>query len=235
MARIRGQYEEDESEISLIPIMGLLVILIPMLLLMVVFTKIGVININAPKLSVGPATDEPEDDEKKPLNLTIGISDKGYTIAATGGVLPGQEPADPAAPPDPNAGPTLPSSSGGACGSAINDEGRPLCPRDGVVCPQECGDGNVCKDRRCLMWDYVALYNRMVEIKEAYQDETVVNMGADDRVKFGTLVATMDAVRIRLKEDKYNDQETFETAEVKMDKDDRPVLLFNDVVMAVIQ
>ena len=230
MAKPRDEIELDD--LNLVPIMGLIVILIPMLLLMVVFTSIGVINVNAPKLSVGPATDDQEEPDKKPLNLTIGISDKGYTIAATGGVLPGQDPAA-AAVPAKDAGPTIPSKAGGSCdGPGIEPDD--LC-KDGNICPNQCGDGNICTNNQCLGWDFPALYARMVEIKEAYPDESVVNLGADDEVRFGTVVVTMDAIRLRLEKDSYSDDEAFLGAAVKEDPDGNPTMLFSDVVMAVIQ
>ncbi len=234
MPRIREEIEL--GELNLVPIMGLIVILIPMLLLMVVFTQIGVININAPKLSVGPASDTPDEPEKKPLNLTIGVSEKGYTIAATGGILPGQEPA--AAPGAPGAaeapkGPTIPSKPGGPCDGAGTDPEK-FCG-DGMSCPKQCGDGNVCRNNQCVIWDYPALYARMVEIKEAYPEETLVNIGADDTVKFGTVIATMDAIRVRLEKDSYTDAKELDGAVFKTDADGKPELLFSDVVMAVIQ
>lgn len=234
MKKLREEIHLDD--LNLVPIMGLIVILIPMLLLMVVFTQIGVININAPKLSVGPASDDPEEPDKKPLNLTIGISEKGYTIAATGGILPGQAPAAAAAAPGAavaNPGPTLPSKAGGPCDGPGTQPDK-LCG-DGNGCPKQCGDGNVCRNNQCIIWDYPALYTRLVEIKEAYPDESLVNMGADDTVKFGTLVATMDAIRVRLIKDSYPEFKDFETADFKRNDDGAPELLFSDVVMAVIQ
>jgi len=220
----KSRLDDDIGELNLVPIMGLIVILIPMLLLMVVFTQIGVININAPKLSVGPATDNPEEPDKKPLNLTIGISEKGYTIAATGGVLPGQEQQEAAAAAGQQGGPTIPTSTGGPCQCG-----------DGSVCAKQCGDGNVCRSGQCVVWDYPALYNRMVEIKEAYPDEGLVNVGADDTIPFGTLVTSVDSFRVRLDKDTYTEFKKFDEAEPKRDSEGRPETLFADVVMAVIQ
>jgi len=220
--------EDDIGELNLVPIMGLIVILIPMLLLMVVFTAIGVININAPKLSVGPASDEPPDPDKKPLNLTIGVSEKGYTIAATGGVLPGQAPEGEA-----QSGPTIPTSTGGPCDGAGVDP-KEFCG-DGNVCPSQCGDGNVCRNNTCVVWDFPALYNRMVEIMEAYPDENVVNVGADDVLRFGTVITSIDAIRLRLEKDQYTELKAFDEADPKRDSEGRPETLFSDVVMAVIQ
>lgn len=52
MARSKRMAEE-EQDLNLAPIMNMVVILIPLLLLSVVFVKVAVINITAPKLSVG--------------------------------------------------------------------------------------------------------------------------------------------------------------------------------------
>jgi len=235
MARVKVRDEIHLEDINLTPIMGLIVILIPMILLMVVFTHIGVININAPKLSVGPASDDPEEPDKKPLNLTIGVSEKGYTIAATGGILPGQEPPPAAGAPVAAAptGPTLPTKPGGPCDGAGTPADK-LCG-DGFACPKQCGDGNVCRNNQCIIWDYPGLYGRLVEIKEAYPDESLVNLGADDTIRFGTVVATMDAIRVRLEKDSYAELAEFAEAKPKADSDGVAELLFSDVVMAVIQ
>ncbi len=192
-----------------------------------VATQIGVINVNAPRLLPGPEGGEPPPGPP-PLNLTIGISEKGYTIAATGGVLPGQAPDGEA-----GSGPTIPTSSGGPCdGAGVAPEQR--CG-DGGVCPGQCGDGNVCRDHTCVVWDHAALYNRMVEIKEAYPDENGVNVGADDTIRYGTIAAALDAVRLRLEQDRYTEPSLFAAAEPRRSGEGQPVTLFSDVVMAVVQ
>ncbi len=234
MARKRKPYEITTEEANMMPIMGLMVVLIPMVLLMTVFVSIGVINVSAPKIGIGSAK-EMSDDEKKPLNLTIGISEKGFTIAATGGVLPGEEAkapeegAEEAAPVD--QGPTIPTTVTGTCDGPEAE--RPC--GEGRVCPDQCGNGNVCRGRKCLTWDYLALYNRMVEIKDAYPDESIVNLGADDTIPYGTVVATMDAVRRRREKDKYDKLDEFLRAAFGKDADGKVLSLFSDVVLAVIQ
>ncbi len=106
---------------------------------------------------------------------------------------------------------------------------------DGCVCPSQWGDGNVCRDNACVVWDYPALYSRMVEIKEAYPDENVVNVGADDTIRFGTVAASIDAVRVRLAEDRYTDPNVLAAAEPRRSGEGQPETLFSDVVMAVVQ
>ncbi len=234
MPRKRKAFEIETDEINLMPIMGLMVVLIPMVLLITVFVRLGVINVSAPKIGIGSSKEMPED-EKKPLNLTIGISDKGFTIAATGGVLPGEEPPAPteegAEAPERKQGPTIPTIETGTCDGAGVEK---RCG-DGNICAAQCGDGNVCNNGKCLTWDYLALYNRMVEIKDEYPSESIVNLGADDTVRYGTVIATMDAVRRRRENDKYNKKDEFDRAGFKKDGDGQVVSLFSDVVLAVIQ
>lgn len=234
MPRKRRVFEIESDEVNLMPIMGLMVVLIPMVLLITVFVRLGVINVSAPKIGIGSSKEMP-DDEKKPLNLTIGISDKGFTIAATGGVLPGEEPAAPteegAEAPEPQQGPTIPTIETGTCDGA----GVERRCGEGNICSEQCGGGNVCRAGKCLAWDYIALYNRMVEIKDAYPSEGIVNLGADDTVRYATVIATMDAVRRRREKDKYDKKDEFARAPFKKDGDGQLVSLFSDVVLAVIQ
>lgn len=233
MPRKRKLYEIKASEADLLPVMGLMVVLIPMLLMMTVFVTLGVINVSAPKIGIG-SSKEMADDEKKPLNLTIGVSDKGFTIAATGAVLPGEEIKEgEEAAAEARQGPTIPTVITGTCdGPGVEPKKR--CG-EGNVCPNQCGDGNICTGHKCLTWGYLALYNRLVEIKEAYPNEGVVNLGADDSVHYGTIIATMDAARRRREKDRYTKHDEFEKAPFKKDSDEKVISLFGDVVLAVIQ
>ncbi len=66
------------QELNLAPIMGLLVILIPMLLAMFNFFEVKVQAVAAPKLGTGSS--KKSDDQKKPLNLTVLISKTGFQL-----------------------------------------------------------------------------------------------------------------------------------------------------------
>jgi biopolymer transport protein ExbD len=70
MARKKKAFEEKMEDLNLVPIMNLVVVLIPVVLFGMSLVKIGVVNVNAPKFGMGQAA--PADDDKKPLNLTIG-------------------------------------------------------------------------------------------------------------------------------------------------------------------
>lgn len=93
----RGHGVEELDDLNLIPIMNLIVILIPALLLTSQFVLLAVINVSAPQIGSGVAQTKPP--KHKPLNLTIAVTSKGFTIAGTGGVLGDQQQ---------NGGPTIP-------------------------------------------------------------------------------------------------------------------------------
>lgn len=72
--------EDSEQEINLAPIMNMVVILIPLLLLSIVFLRVGVINVSAPSLTLNKSsTITPE----QPLNLTVAIGARGFHIATS--------------------------------------------------------------------------------------------------------------------------------------------------------
>ncbi len=69
----------DFGEINLVPIMSIITLLIPLLIYAFTFYSVRVVSVAAPRMGTGRAktTDE---DQKKPLNLTVIISDKGYLL-----------------------------------------------------------------------------------------------------------------------------------------------------------
>jgi biopolymer transport protein TolR len=106
---------EHTGELNIVPYLDIVVNLVMfMLMSMAGFITFQMINVTAPDVSDGPSIVDPANPPPKPekeelvLNITIGK--QGFFIAATGGVLPGDAPKDPKAPPpDPNtATPTIP-------------------------------------------------------------------------------------------------------------------------------
>jgi biopolymer transport protein TolR len=97
----RGHRAKEEiPPLNIIPVMNLMIILIPALLLMASFVQLAVINVAAPQIGSGEPQERDEDeDDKPPLNLTINVTERGFTIAGTGAVLPS---------PSEEGGPTVP-------------------------------------------------------------------------------------------------------------------------------
>jgi biopolymer transport protein TolR len=84
------EIEEEAGELNLVPYMDIVTNIIIFLLASVV-NQVALTNINVsvPTISAGggAATDEPPP-EKPPLNLTVSVGSSGFTVAASGGVLP---------------------------------------------------------------------------------------------------------------------------------------------------
>ena len=68
------------EELNLTPIMGLMVLLIPMLLFLFNFFEVKVQAVAAPRLGSGAAKPQDGEEEKKPLNLTVHIGKSGFAI-----------------------------------------------------------------------------------------------------------------------------------------------------------
>ena len=82
--------EEEHIEINLVPYMDIVTNIIIFLLASVVNqVALGNINVTVPTISSGggSSADQPPP-EKPPLNLTVSVGATGFTVAASGGVLP---------------------------------------------------------------------------------------------------------------------------------------------------
>jgi biopolymer transport protein ExbD len=83
------EQEEEAGELNLVPYMDIVTNIIIFLLASVV-NQVSLANINAslPSLSGGSGSTNTETPEKPPLNLTVSVGATGFTVAASGGVLP---------------------------------------------------------------------------------------------------------------------------------------------------
>lgn len=77
--------KEADPELDLVPIMNMVTILIPFLLLSVQFVSIAVIDSTLPAIGKPAEPSETEPEEK--LNLSVAITDKGFTVLGASGVL----------------------------------------------------------------------------------------------------------------------------------------------------
>src|SRR5690349_16972392 len=102
----RHKVEEEELHLNLNPMMDLFAVLIPALLMMSAVVEVCVLNVSAPAIGGSDSNTPPAQPEKPPLNLTVTITDKGYIVAGSGGVIggPGVNPQ----PNQPQQGPTIP-------------------------------------------------------------------------------------------------------------------------------
>lgn len=83
------EIEEETGEINLVPYMDIVTNIIIFLLASVVNqVALGNVNVSVPALASGGGGSADEKPEKPPLNLTVTVGATGFTIAASGGVLP---------------------------------------------------------------------------------------------------------------------------------------------------
>ena len=92
MRRMRDhneEIEEETGEINLVPYMDIVTNIIIFLLASVVNqVSLGNVNVTVPSLQSAGASAVDEPPPKPPLNLTVTVGATGFTIAASGGVLP---------------------------------------------------------------------------------------------------------------------------------------------------
>lgn len=230
MARSKRMAEE-EQDLNLAPIMNMVVILIPLLLLSVVFVQVAVINITAPKLSVGPPSDTTPEKEEKPLNLTVTVAPNGFRISAEGG----NAPTVAGCPPD---GPTI-------ClvDRTVDVAERFRQGRQKIVGGDTKG-GEDELEKGLAAFNWRLLYNELARIKTKYPEETVMNISADPDVPFTAVVRLMDVARFKLEKESYGKDKAFWEAKYKKVKvkdesdgqlKEKPDDLFSDPVLAVAQ
>jgi biopolymer transport protein ExbD len=189
----RRNYKDSDMELNLTPMMNLISILIPVLLLQTVFVDIAVINVSAPALGNSAESPPPEEKpDKPPLNLTVSITDKGYTVAGSGGVLG----ADPTAVPAPTAdgepaGPTIPVVQRQV--SCQKYVGTWPPPRASNRDRQKCPDFGAMLT--FWVYDTEALTKKLVEIKDQFPDERRMVIAANPGTEFEAITDVMDAGR----------------------------------------
>jgi biopolymer transport protein TolR len=151
--------EEDEiGELNIVPYLDIVTNLVMFLLVsMIGLISLGVLDVGTPKIGE-PSAAESKPAEKKenpPLLLTVAISNKGFFVAGTGGVLPGDTGANKGV--DTALPPTVPRKNG--------------------------------------QYDYAALTDLLVLIKEKFPNESRVILVAEDDIAYDLIIQTMDACR----------------------------------------
>ena len=198
----RRHFSEPDQELNLIPMMNLISLLIPCLLISMVFIEIATINVAAPAIGSDAAAEPPKDKpEKPPLNLTITVTDKGYTVAGSGGVLGGSDKAGAEAK---GGGPTIPSIQKQVkCDRYVGTWAPPRSKNRGQ---SKCEDSN--ENRNFWVYDTEALVKKLVEIKDAFPEERRVIIAAEAGVEFEAITDVMDSSR-DLKSDAEERRELF--------------------------
>jgi biopolymer transport protein ExbD len=161
----KGKRAAVADELDLVPIMNLVTILIPFLLMAAQFVNYAVIDSTLP--AIGPPTPiEEQEDEDEPLNLSIFITDKGFTVAGSAAIL---------------------KSEGG--GEEGEEKGPTIaCKTPGCTYSRDDGGAGEA-------YDVEELRRLLTEIKDEYEDEQTVILVPEPDIPYEVLVLTMDASR----------------------------------------
>ena len=219
MSRLRDWREENKSQsrLNLTPFMNMVVILIPLLLLSVVFLKIGVINVTSPPRAEGPVDGEAEQDEQ--LELTVGITPAGFEVATA-------EKSYAAADGCPTEGPTV------CLADRETDLEATIAEVRRAVDSGDEKRGKELLEKAVATYDFAGLYNRVRELKAEHPGETKVRLTAGPDIPYALVVRVMDAVRYELDSKQFASNEKFWRANVKA-RDGRPEPMFSDPILAV--
>lgn len=172
--RRQGKSQED-IELNLLPFMNLMTLLIPFLLASAQFVTLAVIDSSLPAIGAPKTTDEQKDD-KPPLNLTVGITSEGFTVAGSAAVLGGGT-GGPGAVADKSTAPTIGKTSD-----------------DGYCRQSQCGGSLECQ-HETPCHDYKALKELVVQLKDEFPDEENVIIAPNADINYYILVGVMDATR----------------------------------------
>jgi len=78
----------EYKEVDLLPVLNLMTVLIPVLLSITSYQKVGIVEVNLPERSDMVMTDEPPEPDDQALNLTVAVTSDYLQIVARGGMLP---------------------------------------------------------------------------------------------------------------------------------------------------
>ncbi len=183
--KLRARTMPDLGEISLIPIMNLVCMLIPFLLYSASFIQFAVINVASPRFQNRAQVTPPDDNEREALNLMLIITDQGFRLAASGGVLP------------PGCASSTEEGGGTAAPSVPLNPGSDACT-DSKGYPS----GRDRQDRSQLRlgppscaYNFQRLHECIEEIHEEYSEESQIIISGENRIDYEVLIRAMDASR----------------------------------------
>jgi biopolymer transport protein ExbD len=172
----RRHYELEEPELNLNPMMDLFGVLIPAILMMSAAVEVAVINVSAPSIGPSSADTPQQQPEHPPLNLTVIITESGYTISMMGAPVATLPAVD---------RPTICSRYRGTRPPPrAKNMDRPVCQKN---------EGRMKK--AFMVYDNKALTSKFIEIKDEYPDERRIIIQPGPEVEYEAIVDVMDAAR----------------------------------------
>ena len=183
--KMRARELPDLGEVSLIPIMNLVCLLIPFLLYTAAFVQYAVIDVQSPRFQNRAQVTPPEEQQQEALNLMLIITDQGFRLAASGGVLPEG------------------CAASTEAGAAQDAPTVPLNP-DADSCTDRLGYPTASERQQrsalrlgppACSYNYDRLRDCITRIKEEYPDEMQIIISAENRIDYDVLIHSMDAAR----------------------------------------
>ncbi len=220
MARRDRRVETEEQEdLNLAPIMNMVIILIPLLLLSVVFLKVGVIDVSTPLLTTGENSEPaPEVPEQK---LTVTISTSGFQIATRTGVVP--------------ASGSCPATGPSVClRASAPDLGASFRQASRHLEAGEHREGHEVLEAAVSGYDWRALYNELSRLKRENPEVRELHIAADPNIPYAAIVRLFDVARTRLEHDEYADAQAFWSAS-RRPGDATSAALFDQPILAIVQ
>ena len=170
MARRKAKFNDEVEDVDLIPIMNLVLCLISAVLFNTQLTKIGTINVSAPK--IGPSTSKQKDDtDKKPLELTVALGNDGYHLKAKGA--------------------NLIEVLGVTATEGSSDVKIPKIQEKYLDSKGE----ELTKES----YDFPTLYTHLLKLRNLFPDDKLLTLTAEPDLPFKHLIRTMDIVRYEFK------------------------------------
>ncbi len=185
----RRNFKEEEMELNLTPMMNLIAILIPCLLVSVAFVEVTVVNVSSP--SIGPPPDGAEQKSNDiPVNLTVTITERGYTVSGSVELFPqGEASGAPAGtPPGASFIPTLEQTT--TCQRYLDTVAPPRSKNKGA---KTCTKPD--ETRSFVLFDVVQLARKLIDVKDRFPDERRIIIAAEPDIEFEALTDVMDASR----------------------------------------
>lgn len=183
----------EKSEVSMLPIMNLMVVLIPVLLSAAEMVKIRILNVSLPAGVENDVTDEinktsPTDSNQKSLDLNLVVTKKGFIVSALGGRLRVMEEFKPYL-------------------TELNGKEYSLKDTSGLdpEIEAEYKDGFEQQFYEDLNLTLVKLKDLLKEKKISVPDINSITISADKDIDYQTIVNSIDAVKEYSKEDRKLD------------------------------
>lgn len=179
----RRKKEMGEVSLNLNPMMDMFAVLIPALLMMSVVVEVSVINVSMPAAGGAAGGAPPKD---VPLELTVTITESGYTLTAYGQVLRGSDAKDPMAP-------SIPIIERPT--SCMRYRGTVPPPRAKNRSRSACAQDNPDAKLVFLTYDMDALAKKVIEYKDEKPDERRIIISPAPTIDFEAIADAMDATR----------------------------------------